>query len=172
MLRINLSHVLAILTVFACVSMARAQEATLAAPKETPILVIEGKIRVKNVGSEAHFDRAMIEALGMTSITTSTPWFNGEVKFEGVLLDKVMQAVGAEGNEVLAVALNDYRTTIPIADFARYGVVLALKRDGEYMPVSDKGPLFIVYPYDSDSELQSQQFYARSAWQLARLIVR
>ena len=39
------------------------------------------------------------------------------------------------------------------------------------MPVSDKGPLFIVYPYDSDPALHSQKFYGRSVWQLSRLIV-
>jgi hypothetical protein len=51
-------------------------------------------------------------------------------------------------------------------------VLLALKRNGEYMPVRDKGPLFIVYPFDSRPELKHQRFYSRSAWQLARLDVR
>jgi hypothetical protein len=32
--------------------------------------------------------------------------------------------------------------------------------------VRTKGPLFIVYPFDSKAELQSSKFYARSAWQL------
>ena len=58
-----------------------------------------------------------------------------------------------------------------MSDFALHGVILALKRDGVYMPVRDKGPLFIVYPYDSDSDLQHRRYYSRSAWQVARLIV-
>jgi hypothetical protein len=37
--------------------------------------------------------------------------------------------------------------------------------------VRDKGPLFIVYPYDSKPELKSQTYYGRSAWQLAKLII-
>jgi hypothetical protein len=72
---------------------------------------------------------------------------------------------------VKALALNDYVTQIPMEDFAKFGVILALKRDGEYMPVRDKGPLFIVYPYDSRPELKSQTYYGRSAWQLKRLEV-
>ena len=40
------------------------------------------------------------------------------------------------------------------------------------MPVRDKGPLFVVYPYDSDPELRSQKFYSRSAWQVKSLIVK
>ena len=83
----------------------------------------------------------------------------------------LLRAVGASGERVVAIALNDYMTEIPIVDFEQYDVLLALKRDGAYMPVRDKGPLFIVYPFDSFSELQAQKFYNRSAWQLAQLIV-
>lgn len=39
------------------------------------------------------------------------------------------------------------------------------------MAIRDKGPLFIVYPYDSDSQLQNQLYYTRSAWQVAKLRV-
>ena len=114
----------------------------------------------------------MLEALGTRAFTTTTPWHNGPVTFEGVPMAKLMRAVGAEGDTVTALALNDYSTDIPMDDFARYGVLLALKRDGAYMPVRDKGPLFIVYPYDSDPALRSRRFYSRSAWQVVRLVVR
>ena len=83
-----------------------------------------------------------------------------------------MASVGATGDRVVAVALNDYSSEIPIEDFAKYHAILALKRDGEYMPVRDKGPLFIVYPYDQNPELRSQKFYSRSVWQVARLVIK
>lgn len=86
-------------------------------------------------------------------------------------LRTLLERVGADGKEIVARALNDYSTVIPISDFYEHGVILALKRDGEYMEISDKGPLFIVYPYDGE-DLHSQQYYARSAWQVARLVVR
>jgi hypothetical protein len=92
--------------------------------------------------------------------------------FEGVPMAKLMEQVGASGQKVVAVALNDYGSEIPIEDFERYGVIIALKRDGEYMPVRDKGPLFIVYPFDSNPELKSQKYYSRSVWQIARLEVK
>ncbi|WP_395446340.1 molybdopterin-dependent oxidoreductase (plasmid) [Aminobacter sp. UC22_36] len=153
-------------------SAAQAEDGKLHTPKGPPILIIEGNIGVTNGNGVASFDRAMLEEIGVSSIETTTPWFTGLVKFEGVPLQKIMELVGADGKEVVAVALNDYKTTIPTEDFARHNVLLALKRDGQYMAVSDKGPLFIVYPYDSKPELQSQKFYSRSVWQLARLIVR
>ena len=145
--------------------------ATLAMPKDKPILEIAGSIGTTNKEGAAVFDREMLESLGMVTITTTTPWHKGTVTFEGVPMAKVMELVGAKGKTVKALALNDYATQIPMEDFAKFGVILALKRDGEYMPVRDKGPLFIVYPYDSRPELKSQTYYGRSAWQLKRLEV-
>lgn len=143
----------------------------LSLPSDKVILSVSGRIHTFNKDGSAEFDRAMLELLGMESFETTTPWYNGTVKFEGVRMQKLMQAVGAAGESVTATALNDYTTDIPVADFERYGVLLALKRNGNEMPVRDKGPLFIVYPYDSKPELKSQKFYSRSAWQVARLEV-
>ncbi|HEY9058381.1 MAG TPA: oxidoreductase [Aurantimonas sp.] len=143
----------------------------LASPAGKPILTISGNIEVTNAGDSAEFDRAMLEALGMVSFETMTPWYDEPVTFEGVRLDKLMTLVGATGDRVQAIALNDYAIEIPMVDFARHDAIIAIKRDGEYMPVRDKGPLFIVYPYDSDVALQSQTYYARSVWQLSKLIV-
>jgi hypothetical protein len=144
---------------------------SLANPDGKPILSIEGRITVVNTRGKAVFDRQMLEAMDMVSITTSTPWFDNPVTFEGVALKDLMTRVDASGETVVAIALNDYRTTIPLADFYERGAILAIKRDGNYMPISDKGPLFIVYPYDSDPALQSQKYYGRSVWQLSRLII-
>lgn len=143
----------------------------LPAPSGRVILSISGRIGVTNDGDAARFDRAMLEEIGMTSFTTATPWYDGLVTFEGVPMARLLQRVGAQGEAVRAIALNDYSTEIPIADFTRYDVLLALKRDGNYLTVRDKGPLFIVYPYDSDPALKSPRYYGRSAWQLARLVV-
>jgi len=149
-----------------------ARAGALPVPAGKVILTISGKIAVDNGGGTAMFDREMLEAMGLVSFTTTTPWHSAPVTFEGVPLDKLMAAVGANGDHITALALNDYSTDIPIADFAAYHTILALKRDGEYMPVKDKGPLFIVYPFDSNPELKHQIFYSRSAWQLSRIVVK
>ncbi|HEX2654884.1 MAG TPA: molybdopterin-dependent oxidoreductase, partial [Xanthobacteraceae bacterium] len=130
-----------------------------AVQQDVPILTISGKVNASDAEAGLAFRRAELEAMGTVSFETNTPWYKQSVKFEGVPLDKLMQRVGASGQRVVAMALNDYSTEIPIEDFAKYHAILAIKRDGEYMPVKDKGPLFIVYPYDSDPELKSQKFY-------------
>ena len=87
-------------------------------------------------------------------------------------MTRLMQAVGASGEMVTALAVNDYSTDIPIGDFARFGVLLAMLRNGLPMPVKDKGPLFVIYPYDSSPELRARLYYSRSAWSVVQLIVR
>jgi hypothetical protein len=154
-----------------CVGRTAAADAP-AVPKGKIILTISGKIKNPNHGDAAEFDREGLEALGMVTMQTATPWYSGVMTFEGVPMSKLLAAVGAYGTDVTALALNDYSTTIPIADFTSYNVILALKRNGNYMPVSDKGPLFIVYPFDSAQELQQQKYYSRAAWQVARLVVK
>ena len=70
-----------------------------------------------------------------------------------------------------AVAQNDYTVELPVEDATRYPVVVARLFDDRPMPVRDKGPLFIIYPFDSDERLRSERYYSRSAWQLKAIDV-
>ena len=145
---------------------------TIDQPAGKVVLTMSGKIANTNKDGTAQFDVAMLEKLGMQSFSTATPWYDGNVKFEGVPMAKLMEHVGATGSSITVKALNDYATEIPMEDFKKYPVILAIKRNDSYMPVRDKGPLFIVYPYDSDPDLKHQRFYSRSAWQVAQIIVK
>jgi len=145
---------------------------SLPTPSGKPILSVSGNIAQTNAGAEAHFDRDMLEALGTISFETTTPWDKERVRFEGVPLGRLLDRLGASGSRLIAVALNDYAAELPIEDVSKYDVLLALKRNGEYMPVQNMGPIFIVYNFDSDFELKSQKFYSRSVWNIAKLEVR
>lgn len=141
----------------------------LDAPKERPILTVSGKIGVKNAGDVARFDMKMLEALPQHSFTTRTPWFDKPVKFTGPLLSDLLAAVKASGTTLSAVAINDYKISIPIADASQQPVIVARLLDDKPMPVREKGPLFVVYNFDSKAELRSSVFYERSIWQLKAL---
>jgi hypothetical protein len=154
------------------VAASLADAASLPEPTEKPILTVTGKITVTNKEGVAQFDRPMLEALGAASFSTTTPWYKEAVKFEGVPLAKLMEAVGATGDRIVSIALNDYSAEMPMEDARKFGVILALKRDGEYMTVRDKGPLFIIYPFDSNPDLKAQKYYSRSVWQVARIEVK
>ena len=121
------------------------------------ILTMTGKVGDANKANAAEFDLAMLEKLPQRSFTT--------------LLRDVLAVAKAEGVTIKAMALNDYQTSIPFADTKKFDVVLAHKMNGESIPVKTKGPLFIVYPYDTNKELQSSVYYERSAWQLKSLSI-
>lgn len=130
---------------------------------EDTILTVTGNI---SAGAEINLTLSDIEAMGMARIVTTTPWHDGEVIFEGVPMSKLMAEVGAQGTTAFVLALNNYGTEIPLSDFSTFEPILAYKKDGEYMEVADKGPLFVIYPYDADPQLKSELYQARSAWQV------
>ena len=127
----------------------------LSKPTGKVLLTVSGNIENTNEDGKATFDTASLEKLGMVSFQTTSPWYNGRTTFTGIPLQKLMDFVGAKGTVVKVTALNDYTTVIPLNDFKKYNVILALKINGKYMQIRDKGPLFIVYPYDSISELNN-----------------
>jgi len=143
----------------------------LGAPTGKIVLTISGKIGETNSPTGAQFDMAMIEKLPQHSFTTLTPWEKRPIQFTGPLLRDVLAAVKAQGATLKAVALNDYQTSIPLDDVMKFDMVMAHQMNGQPISVKTKGPLFIVYPFDSKPELRSSTYYERSPWQLRSITV-
>jgi hypothetical protein len=140
-------------------------------PTGPVLLTLTGKLRSPNDGALAQFDMAMLERLPQTSFTTRTPWYSQPRKFTGPLLRDVLSAAGAHGSLLRAVALNDYWVELPIDDAAQFDVIVARLLDDKPMAVRDKGPLFVIYPFDSRPDLRNPIHYGRSAWQLRTIEV-
>ena len=138
----------------------------LESPRGTVVLTVSGRVALPNDGPRAVFDMAMLEQMPQSSFTTKTPWYAQPRKFTGPLLRDVLAAAGAQGTTLRALALTDYRVDIPFADAQLHDMLLARLLDDRPMPVRDKGPLFIIYPFDSKPELRNAVYYSRSAWQL------
>lgn len=135
------------------------------------ILTVSGKVGEMNSADGAAFDLAMLQKLPQHSFVTMTPWDKKPIQFSGPLLRDVLAAAHASGKTLKASALNDYQVTIPLDDANRFDVIVAHQMNGTAIPVKTKGPLFIVYPYDSALELRSTTYYERSVWQLKSLWV-
>ncbi|MEZ5935143.1 MAG: molybdopterin-dependent oxidoreductase [Alphaproteobacteria bacterium] len=144
-------------------------EAGLATPKGAVILRVLGDIEHTNQDAAAVFDRDMIEALGMETLVTTTPWTDGEVTFEGVRATRLLEQLGEHGRHVLARALNDYTVEIPADDLEAKDLFLALKMDGRYLRVRDKGPIWAIYPFSRRPELNTPVYHNRAIWQLQQL---
>ena len=151
---------------------ASAQAGTLKPPAGAVVLTVTGKIGETNAGASAQFDMGMLEAMPGRVTETETPWTKGRTRFEGPLGAELLDAVGAKGEMLHIVALNDYAVDVPLADFRKWPVILATRKDGQPMAVRDKGPIFVIYPFDADPSLYNETYFARSAWQVKSIEVR
>lgn len=141
-------------------------------PKGDVVLTVTAaKLDHPNVDGTAQFDLPMLEALAGRTGKMETPWTKGQVTFSGPLLRSVIEAAGAHGSKLKVVALNDYAADVPMEDATALDTMLATRMDGQPMPVRDKGPLFLVYPFDKDSSLVNEKYFSRSVWQIKSIEV-
>lgn len=145
--------------------------ADLKVPTDDVLLTVTGDIGNTNTDNAAVFDLAMLKALPSQTFETTTVWTEGPQQFEGVTLNALLNAIEASGATLIASAINDYAVEIPVSDAVENGPILAYHLNGETMSVRNKGPLWIVYPYDQDTTYQTETIYARSIWQLDRIEV-
>lgn len=138
----------------------------LAAPAGEVILGVFGQVTVTNADERAEFDLAMLDALPQRETVTSTPWHEGKHSFSGPTLASILEAVGATGATLRISALNDYAADMPVGDAATIPVILATRIDGEEISIRDKGPLFVIYPFDEQPELFNEVYFNRSVWQV------
>jgi len=158
-------HAIAITAVTAVASLAE----NLPAPAGEVVLSVSGNVEMTNVGQTATLDLEMLEAMDTTMIETSTIWTDGTQVFQGVSLKTLVEELGIEGTMLRASAINDYTVEVPLSDAVEGGALVAYRLNGETMSVRDKGPLWIIYPYDSDADYRTEVIYSRSIWQLDRI---
>jgi len=144
---------------------------SLPAPTGDVVLEVTGKIAATNKDGAAVFDMAMLAALPQRTTITTSPWYDGKQTFAGPLGWALLNQIGATGTTLKVTALNDYVSEIPVGDFKDYKVILATSLNGEPMSVRDKGPIFIIYPFDEEPSLNNETYYGRSAWQVKSIEV-
>jgi len=146
-----------------------AGSASLPEPTGKVVLTIKGSIGLTNKGNDAVLDMAILNGLPQHTFTTHTPWSKNPIKFTGPKLSEVLKLVKAKGNMIKASALNDYHVDIPMEDAYRFDMVVATLINDKPISVREKGPLFVIYPFDTNADLRSSTYYERSIWQLKSL---
>ena len=132
-------------------------------------MTVSGKIANTNSDGVLALDAELFATLPQHSFTTSTIWTEGTATYTGVLLRDLLAAVGADGATVKLTALNDYEISMPAADALEDGPLLANLSNGEPMSVRDKGPVWMIFPFDDVAAYRTEQTYSRSIWQLNRI---
>jgi len=136
------------------------------------ILEISGNISITNTkDGTAAFDRNTLASFPVTKLKTETPWTDGIINFEGVLLRDMMEHLKATGNTLKATAINDYSVDIPVEDIQNHDVIIAYKMNGKFMSIRDKGPLWVIYPWSDTPSLRSELYHSRSIWQLIEISI-
>jgi hypothetical protein len=158
------------LTVLALMSVT-AHASDLQKPEGRVILTVTGNITHTNADGKAEFDRKMLEALAGRETKSTSPWYDGVASFKGPLGQSILEAVGASGTTMKVAALNDYFAEVPVEDFLNYPVILAMEVNGKRLRVRDKGPLFVIYPFDEFPDLVDERIYNRSVWQVKSIHV-
>jgi len=167
-----------VLVVGAYAARASERVAPLPVPTKPVVLSIQGNIQNANTDMgpstipRADFDMEMLMTMPSTRIETSTPWTDGVTRFEGVLVKDLMERVAAQGTQGEFSALNDYTVRISLEDLSHFNAIIAYRMNGKPMRVRTKGPLWLIYPMDDFSQLQTAQYRDHMIWQLRTIFVK
>lgn len=142
----------------------------LPAPEGPVLLTVEAP--PERGADPVQLDLALLRSLPATTYRTATIWTEGLQVFTGVTLKDLAEALGLQGTAIRAHAINDYAIDIPWSDVASGYALVAYMRNGAPMSVREKGPLWIVFPFDRDTRFRQETYHSRSIWQLDRLEVR
>jgi hypothetical protein len=148
-------------------SLVRAEH--LPAPTGEIILEVTGPMQNGNSPHGAVFDLALLQEMGQVSFETATPWTVGVQEFKGISLRKLLDHVGAMPSLLEVIAVNEYRSEIPVSEAIEGGPILAWQQEGKLLSVREKGPLWLIYPYDREEKYRTDAVYARSVWQVVQI---
>lgn len=147
--------------------MSLALRAAEAQPSPGAILTI-----VPAPGAAAvHFSDADLAAMPTVSFRTGSIWTEGIHEFAGPSLATVLEAAGLSTGvrEIRLTALNDYSVKLSVARIGPEVPIVANRIDGAPFGVREKGPLWLVFPYDSAPRYRAESVYAVSVWQLRHI---
>ncbi|MEN4591713.1 molybdopterin-dependent oxidoreductase [Pantoea agglomerans] len=111
-----------------------------------------------------------LQKLPVTSITTATN-FTPNSTFEGVTFAELLSKYSITASSLRVYALDDYSYTLPVGELLKYQVILAYRKNGQLIPVSDLGPFAVIYPRDQHQELNKLEVNAKTVWQINRIEV-
>ncbi|MCT7655111.1 molybdopterin-binding protein [Oceanimonas sp. NS1] len=143
--------------------------------EEAIVLTISGNIELEGRSHERmDYTLSQLQALPQGEITTAHPWSNTPHTYRGLDLRALLDTLFAHA-EVKALyleSLNGFSVVVDWQAVAPYQPLLAWRDNGRLMSRRDKGPLWLMLPYDRVPELQQAKFLHYMAWQLRHIKVR
>lgn len=126
---------------------------------------------ISGPSGEVSLSQEDILAMSDQQVVTQTPWTDDTLTFRGAPLAAVLARAGINDGWVNARGLNNYSINVPVDQALAAKAFLAVHMNGELMRIKDKGPFWIVFPWDEHPELLTREIRAWSVWQLQALSV-
>lgn len=151
----------------AAVGAAAAAAAAQDAPTGDILLTV---VPLPGAGEPLAIDLAALDALPQHAFSTSTPWSEGVHEYSGPALRDVLDLAGIDAPAIRAEAANDYQTVFAAPAEGADLPIIATRIDGETFARRENGPLWIMFPFDSDESMRSADHFAQSVWQLISIV--
>lgn len=149
---------------FCCLGLPLAQAAEPVPLGGRPIVTLQ-----RSGGAPVRLTLSDLEALPSETLEAQLPG-EANARWQGVRLSLLLRHLDlAPPKRLRVLALNDYSAIIPYSDLDSYQPILAYRRNGAYMAIRERGPLFIIYPMARYPELRNQVYYNRTVWQVSSI---
>lgn len=127
-------------------------------------------------GADAPIELSLadLDRLPQHSFTTSTQWTEGKIKFSGPALKDVLgllAPIDADEETVRLVAANYYEVELDQTLLELDVPIVSTRMNDETFGTREKGPLWVVFPYDADEAYRREGVYAASVWHLIEIQV-
>jgi hypothetical protein len=110
-------------------------------------------------------------ALPQTHFETTTQWTPGSGRFSGPILDDLLRYYEAGPGHLRLTAIDGYIVTVYRNLITREAPIIANRINDQPFDRRNKGPLWVVFPYDRAVKFRSETIFSASVWQLVQITV-
>lgn len=153
-----LTTIASVCTTFAFATFAWAEEA---------ILTVNSGVDGRSVS----FTYEELLALPQTEFRTGTIWTSDVDSYAGPSLAAVLDAAEMPHDDLRIYAINDYNVEFPADRISADAPVLAVQVNGNPFSIREKGPIWLLFPFDDDDNYRTEDHFALSVWQLQQIDV-
>lgn len=135
-----------------------------------PYLVITNDMASPSKKHIITMDRSTLESLQIISFETSTIWTEEVITFSGPALREVLSIAGVTSSQIRLKAANNYQVEIPTEILVADAPIIATRINDQHYGLREKGPFWLVFPYDRDKRYRTETVMSYSIWQLTEIV--
>ncbi|RPE71154.1 hypothetical protein EDD53_0268 [Pacificibacter maritimus] len=125
----------------------------------------------KSTDQTVHLTDKDLTSLPQQSFETGTTWTEGTQTYQGPSLSSVLNLTGQVDAkaQIKFTAANDYASIVSLDLISNQYPIVANRIDGAEFSVRQKGPLWIMYPFDTFPDYKSESYFSAAAWQVIKI---